>query len=161
MLVGFVIAVGANPYDDPTVLGGAFKGFAASSSFGLALRSTARAVPLIALGVAVLIGIGVNALAAWAGTRRVPLLGVVIAALVIVLAIVNLPSLWQREIYGTNLDRAEDIPTYWTDAIAALDRAGPRHPGARDPGGRLRLVPLGQHGRPDHARAHGPSLCGA
>ena len=63
MLAGFVVAVGAYPYGDPSVLGRVFKSFATSSSFGLALRSTARAVPLVALGVAVLIGLGVNALA--------------------------------------------------------------------------------------------------
>ncbi len=35
-----------------------FKSFAESSSFGLALRSTSRAVPLVALGLAVLLGVG-------------------------------------------------------------------------------------------------------
>ena len=44
-VVGVVVAVGANPYDDPSVVGGLFKSFAESSSFGLALRSTSRAVP--------------------------------------------------------------------------------------------------------------------
>ena len=124
MLAGFVVAVGAHPYDDPTVVGGLFKSFAASSSFGLALRSTARAVPLVALGVAVLLGVGVNAVAAWARGRRVPVVGVVVAGLVIVLAFANLPSLWQREIYGANLDRDEDVPAYWSAAIADLDAAG-------------------------------------
>ena len=70
-VVGVVVAVGANPYDDPSPLGGTFKSFAESSSFGLALRSTSRAVPLVALGLAVLLGVAVNALArAWAGQGR-------------------------------------------------------------------------------------------
>ena len=43
--------------------GAPFKSFAESSSFGLALRSTGRAVPLVALGLAVLLGLGVNAVA--------------------------------------------------------------------------------------------------
>src|SRR4051812_20382111 len=51
VLVGVTVAVGANPYDDPSPLGGLFKSFAESSSFGLALRSTSRAVPLVALGL--------------------------------------------------------------------------------------------------------------
>lgn len=133
MVVGFVIAVGAHPYDDPSVLGGLFKDFAESSSFGLALRSTARAVPLVALGVAVLLGVGVNAVATWARGRRVPVVGVVVAGLVIVLAIVNLPSLWQREIFGANLDRDEDVPSYWSAAVAELD--------ARDDGTRVLEIP--------------------
>ena len=70
-VVGVVVAVGANPFDDPSILGGLFKSFAESSSFGLALRSTSRAVPLVALGLAVLLGVGVNALAAmWQGRGR-------------------------------------------------------------------------------------------
>ena len=39
----------------------------------------------------------------------------------IVLAIVNLPALWTGAFYTENLTRDEDIPQYWTDAIAALD----------------------------------------
>ncbi|HXY92994.1 MAG TPA: alpha-(1-_3)-arabinofuranosyltransferase family protein, partial [Acidimicrobiia bacterium] len=124
LVVGFVIAVGAYPYDDPSALGSLFKSFAASSSFGLALRSTARAVPLLVLGGAVLIGLAVNALAdAWSA-RGWRVAGIGLAALVILLAAVNLPSLWDRNLLGENLMRPETIPAYWTDAISALD-AGP------------------------------------
>ncbi len=70
-VVGVTVAVGANPYDAPSIVGRLFKSFAESSSFGLALRSTSRAVPLVALGLAVLLGVGVNAVAtAWQGTGR-------------------------------------------------------------------------------------------
>jgi arabinofuranan 3-O-arabinosyltransferase len=120
-LVGVTVAVGAHPYDDPSVLGGLFKSFAASSSFGLALRSTGRAVPLIALSFAVLLGVGVNAAARRWSARGVARRGLVLAGLVMVLAVVNLPSLWNDTFYGTNLQRDEAIPAYWTQAIAALD----------------------------------------
>ncbi len=125
-VVGVVVAVGANPYDDPSLLGGLFKSFAESSSFGLALRSTSRAVPLVALGLAVLLGVGVNALGvAWAGrgrqVRGVSLRTLVLAGLLIVLAVVNLPALWTGNFYTDDLTRDETIPQYWTDAIAALD----------------------------------------
>ncbi|MEX1007229.1 MAG: alpha-(1-_3)-arabinofuranosyltransferase family protein [Acidimicrobiia bacterium] len=120
-LIGFVVAVGANPYEDPSVLGRMFKWFAESSSFGLALRSTARAVPLVALGVAVLLGLGVNALAASWSRRGVPVAGLVLAGLVIVVAAVNLPSLWNGSIYGESLQRDENLPSYWTAAIDDLD----------------------------------------
>jgi arabinofuranan 3-O-arabinosyltransferase len=125
-VVGVVVAVGANPYDDPSAVGGAFKSFAESSSFGLALRSTSRAVPLVALGLAVLLGVAVNALArAWAGQRRkiqgVPVRTLVVAGVVIVLAIVNLPAIFTGDFYTQDLTRDETLPKYWTDAIAALD----------------------------------------
>ncbi|HEY7106940.1 MAG TPA: alpha-(1-_3)-arabinofuranosyltransferase family protein [Acidimicrobiia bacterium] len=121
LFVGFVIAVGANPYGDPSVLGGIFKSFAQSSSFGLALRSTARAVPLLALGTAVLLGLGVNALAdAWS-RRGLRVAGVAVAAAVIALAVVNVPALFDGSLYPDSLLRDENIPAYWTAAIAALD----------------------------------------
>ncbi len=127
-VVGVAVAVGANPYDDPSLLGGWFKSFAESSSFGLALRSTSRAVPLVALGLAVLLGVGVNALATmWQGRGRqvegVPIRTLVVAGLVIVLAVVNLPALWTGAFYTEDLTRDEAIPQYWSDAIAALDAA--------------------------------------
>jgi arabinofuranan 3-O-arabinosyltransferase len=125
-VVGVVVAVGANPYDDPTAVGSGFKSFAESSSFGLALRSTSRAVPLVALGLAVLLGVAVNALArAWAGKGRavggVPVRSAVVVGAVIVLAIVNLPALWTGDFYTQDLTRDEALPRYWTDAIAAVD----------------------------------------
>ena len=127
--VGVVIAVGANPYNDPSAVGRTFKSFAESSSFGLALRSTSRAVPLVALGLAVLLGVAVNAVArAWAGRgprvrtiEGVPVRTLLVAGAVIVLAIVNLPALWTGDFYTHDLTRDETIPQYWTDAIAALD----------------------------------------
>ncbi len=124
--VGVVVAVGANPYDDPSALGGTFKSFAESSSFGLALRSTSRAVPLVALGLAVLLGVAVNALArSWASQGRrikgVPVRALVVAGVVIVLAVVNLPALWTGDFYTQDLTRDEAVPQYWTDAVAALD----------------------------------------
>ena len=125
-VVGVVVAVGANPYDDPSALGSTFKSFAESSSFGLALRSTSRAVPLVALGLAVLLGVAVNSVArAWAGRGRrvggVPVRTLVVVGVVIVLAVVNLPALWTGDFYTQDLTRDETLPKYWTDAIAALD----------------------------------------
>jgi hypothetical protein len=122
LFLGFVVAVGAHPYDDPSLLGGLFKSFAQSSSFGLALRSTARAVPLVALGTAVLLGLGVNALAAAWSRRNVRWAGIALAGLVIALAMVNLPALFNGSLYPESLLRDEEIPAYWTAAIADLDR---------------------------------------
>jgi len=122
VFVGMVLAVGAYPYDDASPYGRAFRSFARDSTAGFALRSTGRAVPLIALGLAVLLGVGVNALAARLAERGHREWGLAIAALVGVLAIVNMPALWNGNFYGKNLQRPEDVPGYWQQAIAALDR---------------------------------------
>jgi hypothetical protein len=120
-LVGVTIAVGAHPYDDPSTFGDLFKSFASSSSFGLALRSTGRAIPLVGLSFAVLLGVGVNAAARRFTARGIARAGLVLAGVVMVLAVLNLPALWNGTFYGENLQRDEAIPGYWTRAIAALD----------------------------------------
>ncbi len=60
-VVGVILAVGAHPFGSPTPLGALFKAFATGSTAGLAMRSTARAVPLVVLATAVLLGVGTNA----------------------------------------------------------------------------------------------------
>jgi hypothetical protein len=131
IVVGVAIAVGTHPYDDPSPFGALLKAFAGRSTAGLALRSVGRAVPLVALGVAVLLGVGVSALvpalpptrhpSRWSRRDRRSLAAV---GIVVALVVVNLPALWNDTFYGENLQRPEDVPEYWTDAIAVLD-AGP------------------------------------
>ena len=136
-----------------------FKAFAESSNFGLALRSTGRAVPLVVLGLAVLLGAGVNAVARRARRRAAcPVAG---------------PRGRGRRDRARDREPARAVerhvlrrePAARRGHPAVLDgrdrrprRRSARHAGARDPGRRLRVVPLGQHRRPDHARAHGPPL---
>ncbi len=162
-VVGVAVAVGANPYDDPSILGGLFKSFAESSSFGLALRSTSRAVPLVALGLAVLLGVGVNsASSAWAGRGRtfdgVPLRGLVLAGLIVALAIVNLPALWTGAFYTQDLTARRGDPAVLDRRHRCARRATARHTRPRDPRCGLCRVPVGSDGRSHHARSHGPTL---
>jgi arabinofuranan 3-O-arabinosyltransferase len=122
IVVGVAIAVGTHPYDDPSPFGSVVKAFGEGSTVGLALRSVGRAIPLIALGIAVLLGVGANLLVErWSGRgmRRVAL---AVCAGLCVLAAANLPALWTGKFYGQNLVRPEEVPQYWKDAIAALDR---------------------------------------
>jgi hypothetical protein len=86
VLVGTTVAVGAHPYEDPSPLGSVFKELATSSTVGLALRSTPRAVPLVVLGLALLIGGGLTALAA----RNGRLAGIA-AVVVVAIAAAGLP----------------------------------------------------------------------
>lgn len=132
-IVGFVamaIAVGAHPFDDPSPFGAAMKSFAAESSAGLALRSTGRAVPLLAMSLAVFLACGVtlasDALAArfgggtgssarrWLSALAVPL---VVGGLVLA----NFPALRDGTYYGKNLLRGGEVPGYWEAAAEAID----------------------------------------
>jgi arabinofuranan 3-O-arabinosyltransferase len=130
-LIGVAIAVGTHPYDDPSPFGALLKAFADRSSAGLALRSVGRAVPLVALGLAVLLGVGLNALVRrldlqtryQLGRPRFGHNGWSLAAVGVIgaLIVVNLPALWNDTFYGENLQRPEDVPDYWLEATAALD----------------------------------------
>ena len=117
--VGMAISVGVHPYAHPSPLGAVFKAIANSSSAGLALRSVGRAVPLVALGLAVLLAAGVEAVAAWR-----PRLATGAAALTIGLVALNMAPLFTGQFVDNSLQRPEQLPSYWRQAIAALD-AGP------------------------------------
>ena len=124
LLVGMIIAVGPSPYASPTPLGAVFKAFANSSSAGLALRSTARAVPLVVLALAIMLGLGVNVAVGALRRRGHPVIGAVAIAAVIVLIAVNMPALFNGTFYGKNLERPENVPAYWTQATKYLDAQG-------------------------------------
>jgi len=120
IVVGTVIAVGAHAYDDPSPLGRAFKSLATTSTVGLALRSTPRAIPLISLGMALLLGATVTAL-----RRRVPATGLVGAAFVMALVLAGLPPLFTGDLaVGEFIKRPEELPSYWPEAAAYLDTRG-------------------------------------
>jgi hypothetical protein len=133
-LVGAVIAVGAYPYTAPTPLGALFKSFANSSAAGLALRSTGRAIPLLTLGFAVVLGIGVNAAAQRFTTPKHRWRGLVIAGAVIALIVVDFPALYDGTYYGRNLERPETIPSYWTQATKYLDQGSHQTRVLEEPG---------------------------
>lgn len=120
---GLVIGVAAAPYDDPSFAGRVFKAFAAGSSLGLALRSTARATPLVALGVAALLGAGVSAWCARLERRSRPILARALAFAVAGLLLVNATGLWTGS-YLTDYLEHREVPKYWRDALAVVDARG-------------------------------------
>ncbi|GAC1312641.1 MAG: hypothetical protein NVSMB12_03040 [Acidimicrobiales bacterium] len=117
--VGMAISVGVHPYAHPSPLGGLFKAIANSSSAGLALRSVGRAVPLVALGLAILLGAGVEAIRSWR-----PALAPGAALVASGLVALNMAPLFTGQYVDNSLQRPEHLPAYWNQAIAALD-AGP------------------------------------
>jgi len=122
LFLGVVISVGAHPYDSPTPLGALFKKFQTSSTAGLALRSTGRATPLVVLSLAVLLGIGVNSAYSWLRARGRTALAYSVPVIAGLLIFLNFPALVDGTFYGKNLQRSENLPAYWTSAIAALDK---------------------------------------
>ena len=121
ILVGLTIAVGTHPYSTPSPFGAAIKAFSEGWTAGLALRSVGRAFPLVGLGLAVLLGIGINLVVRKLRERGRGWLGLGVAATAGAVVIVSLPALWNGTFYGENLTRPSEIPSYWTNAIGALD----------------------------------------
>ncbi|HEY4375779.1 MAG TPA: alpha-(1-_3)-arabinofuranosyltransferase family protein, partial [Acidimicrobiales bacterium] len=118
VLTGMFLAVGAHPWAHPSPAGSVVKSFLLTA-VGESMRSLPRAVPLLALGLAVFAGAGIGAVAALR-----PKLGRPLTAAVVLLAVLALPPLWTGKMVDNNLDRAEDIPSYWKADIAALDAEG-------------------------------------
>ncbi len=118
-VVGLVVSVGAHPLDSPTPYGLLFRAFTETKS-GLAMRSTPRAIPLLALSCALMAGAGIAVLAQWR-----PHLRRVFAAGAILCAMANLSPMFTGNLIDPFLERPEDVPQYWHDAGDALS-AGDR-----------------------------------
>ena len=118
ILVGLTLGVGAYPWDANPPFGRLVQRFQETDA-GLAMRSLPRAVPLVALGTAVLLGAGVTSL-----VRRWPSLSRPAAWTAVVLAVLTLPPLWLGQFVPRNLRRHEEVPTYWRDAADHLDERG-------------------------------------
>ena len=129
VVIGTILAVGAHPWGNPPVLGAIFRRLLQTSQAGGAMRSMPRAVPLLVLGLAVLLGSAVGALSARYPNgpkvlgaalpdRRV-LAGV---GVLLLLVFVNYPPLFTGQLIAKYLQHPQDIPSYWTQDIKALDR---------------------------------------
>ncbi len=128
VLVGLLMGVGSHPWESSTPAGAAFKAWTRTDS-GLAFRSTPRAVPLIALGLAVMLGAGVAAVSRWRPGWHLP-----VAAALLVLVCANQLALFRGQMVDRNLLRDSEVPTYWTEAARSLDRGDPRYRVAEVPG---------------------------
>ncbi len=115
-VIGLVVGVGAHPWDASSPYGALFKGWTTTES-GLAFRSTPRAVPLIALALAVFLGAGCAALSRWRPNLHLP-----VAGGLIVLICLNQSGLFLGRFVDRNLQRTEDVPSYWLDAAHYLDQ---------------------------------------
>jgi hypothetical protein len=117
VIVGTVIGVGAWPYDDPSAYGSVWKDFSNHSSVGLALRNTPRVGPVVVLGFAALLAAAVSAI-------RRPRWDVVVAAVVAVTAFAALLPVWRDGYLSKSVEQPDEVPAYWKEAAAAIDRGG-------------------------------------
>ena len=118
-IIGVVAAVGAYPLTSPSPLGRAIEAAGENSTIGLAMRSSNRVIPLVVLGLSLLTGAAVSALASW--RQWAPVLA---AVLVGVLACLNLSPFFEGKIVATNLMFPEALPGYVTSAADYLNSAG-------------------------------------
>jgi hypothetical protein len=123
VVVGMILAVGAFPYYHPTGISYLIKAFMSDTTAGLALRSTDRASPLLLLGLAVLLGAGVDA-----AVRRLGRYGLVIAAFAVAAIAGASAPLWTGATVVNGLTQPATPPTYVRQAAAHLDAT---HPGTR------------------------------
>lgn len=114
MIFGFVISVGIYPITNKTYFGAKFYELLQSSELGLALRSSTRATPVFVLGSAILIGAMVSAI-----NFRFRKIEKFVALLLLLLAIFNLPGLFNGSTVNINMAR-KDIPNYWLQASKYL-----------------------------------------
>lgn len=133
VFVGTFLAVGAHPWNEGPPAARLLQLFLSNGKVGGAMRSMPRAVPLLVLGLAALTGAAAHALAQrWPNGRivwghRLPERRALLAcAGVVVLAFLNAPPLVTGQYIASNLQRPEEIPTYWLQDIRALDRGSHR-----------------------------------
>lgn len=128
--VGVIVSVGVHPFGQPGRDPSPIMGFLAGDGEGglaLALRSSTRAVPVLALGLAIGVGAFVEVVGGLMARIFRPVrwsfrpLG---AAAILLVALGAMPSVYHHQLADTAISRDQDLPQAWQDAAAALDRSG-------------------------------------
>ena len=119
-VVGMVLAVGPNPYGDPSAVGSVIKAFMVDTTAGLALRSTDRASPVIILSLAVFLGAGVSAV-----VNRVPRTGLIVGGFAAAAVFAASTPLWTGGIIAAGFTQPAVPPLSVRQAAAALDKVDP------------------------------------
>jgi hypothetical protein len=123
VVVGMLMAVGPYPYNKGSGLSSLIKAFMADTTAGLALRSTDRASPLVLLGLAVLLGSGVTAIA-----RRARRHGLVVGAFAAAAIAGASAPLWTGAVVVNGLTQPAKPPAYVQQAANSLNKS---HAGTR------------------------------
>jgi arabinofuranan 3-O-arabinosyltransferase len=132
IVIGTVFAVGVHPIGDSSPV----MGLLADTEIALALRSSTRAIPMLLLGLALLIGARLPLVKIRSGPRWLgDLLPVV---LVTTISLINLPAWWGGGFVDPDLRRDSDPPAAWSDAAARIN--------ARPEGYRVLQIPGAEFG---------------
>ncbi len=123
-VVGMVLAVGPNPYTDPSAVGSVLKAIMVDTTAGLAMRSTDRASPLVILEPGHVPRRPGSAPAA----SRLPRTGLLAGGLAAATVMAASTPLWTGGIVADGFTQPAVPPGYVQQAAAALDRS---HPGTR------------------------------
>ena len=118
---GIVLAVGVHPIADPSALMTPLAEHS-RSTLSLMLRSSTRALPLSNFGLA----LGLGALVTSIGASRLRLRALA-PAFAVLLAVANLPALWNGGLVDPALERAQDPPTAWQQAADSLSAMSPEY----------------------------------
>ena len=132
VVIGGILAVGVHPIDQPSP----FMGALADTDLALALRSSTRALPMLLLGLALVIGARLPLMSVRFFSVRLASLFPVI--LVTGICILNLPVWWSGGFVDPELRRESDPPRSWREAGAAID--------SRDQGFRILQLPGAEFG---------------
>jgi arabinofuranan 3-O-arabinosyltransferase len=125
VFAGIILAVGVHPIADPSPLMSRLAN-TSRSTLTLALRSSTRALPLSNFGLALGAGALVSAVAMIVARRR-PRLRLLAPAIVVGLAVVNMPALFDGGFVDPALERDQNSPAAWTQAAAQLDAGSLEH----------------------------------
>jgi arabinofuranan 3-O-arabinosyltransferase len=115
VLAGIVLSVGGYPLSNPAPIFGALADNT-RSTLALALRSSTRALPMSALGLA----LGAGALVAV--VRRVERRRMVAGGIVL-LAVANLPALWTGSLVDRYVSWSGHVPAAWQEAADVVSRS--------------------------------------
>ena len=129
-VVGLLVAIGSHPYNDPTPFASVMK-FITSLKLGFALRNSPRIVPLVVLSFAALSAALVSMLftslrekAQQENNSRYKRLALAAPIGLIVIAVLNLPPLWNGQLIQRDMKFPEELPDYWQQAAATIDAQG-------------------------------------
>lgn len=131
---GLLLGVGVHPIDDPAPAARLLT-TDAGAGVALALRSSTRAVPVLLLGIALVLGARLSVpppVAARPWGRVADRLGIrtgapraaAVVAGVTLVAVVNLPAWWSGGFVDPQLERDQDPPAAWVEAASVADSFG-------------------------------------
>jgi arabinofuranan 3-O-arabinosyltransferase len=118
--VGTVLAMGAYPPDNASLFG---RILLKGGTIGLALRSSTRATPLVALAAALSVGLLLSHVRARRPTANVRSLANACAAVVMLAGALNLPALWNGTLVDRILRRPSQLPAAWRSLAADLNQS--------------------------------------